>query len=114
VLFKKMNHKSTFDNKKYSTNFIGGIYAGVLNVAESNSQNNKTNVVNQFNKLDLGIVLGIEQDRYLTKELVITPGVRINQGILNSSSLSEGFVNSSRNFSVEFNVGIKYIFLKKG
>lgn len=113
VLAKKMNNKSTFDNKKYSTNYIGGVYIGSLRMAENKSGGNNENIKNQFKNIDFGVVIGIEQDRYLTKELVLTPGVRIKQGFLNTSSSSNEMMNSSRNFSVEFNVGLKYIFLKK-
>lgn len=113
ILAKKMNNKSTFDNKKYSTNYIGGLYVGFLNAAESNVDGSVSAIKNQFSNLDLGIVLGIEQDRYITKELVVTPGVRFNQSLINTATQSNELMNSSRNFSVEFNVGLKYIFLKK-
>jgi len=110
LLAKKMNNKSTFDNKKYSTNLIGGIYGGYLTSAEILSNNTSFDAKNEFKSLDLGIVLGIEQDRYLTKELVITPGIRYQQGLINVSN--SGF-DSAHTFTFEFNVGIKYIFLKK-
>jgi hypothetical protein len=113
ILAKKMNNKSTFDNKKYSTNYIGGLYAGFLNGAESNVDESTVSIKNQFSNIDIGIVLGIEQDRYITKEFVITPGVRFNQSLINTATQSNEMMNSSRNFSVEFNVGLKYIFLKK-
>lgn len=112
LLTKKMNNKSTFDNKKYSTNFIGGIYGGYLTSAEILSNNTSFDAKNEFKTLDLGIVLGIEQDRYLTKELVITPGIRYQQGLINISKVASGF-QSAHTFTFEFNVGIKYIFLKK-
>lgn len=113
LLAKKMNNKSTFDNKKYSTNYIGGLYAGFLTAAENNIDGNIVDMKSQYSNIDLGIVLGIEQDRYITKELVVTPGVRFYQGLLNTSNQSNELMNSSRNFSVEFNIGLKYIFLKK-
>jgi hypothetical protein len=113
ILAKKMNNKSTFDNKVYSTNLITGVYASYLTSAESNVNNNTSSKLNQFNKPDFGIVLGIEQDRYISKSFVITPSVRYNQGIINTSNEESPF-NSSRNFSFEFNLGVKYIFLKKG
>lgn len=114
LLAKKMNNKSTFDNKKYSTNLIGGIYGGYLTSAEilSNNTNTSYDAKNEFKSLDLGIILGIEQDRYLTKELVITPGIRYQQGVINISKIASGF-ESAHTFTLEFNVGIKYIFLKK-
>lgn len=112
LLAKKMNNKSTFDNKKYSTNLIGGIYGGYLTSAEILSNNTSYDAKNEFKSLDLGIVLGIEQDRYLTKELVITPGIRYQQGLINISKVASGF-QSAHTFTFEFNVGIKYIFLKK-
>jgi hypothetical protein len=57
-------------------------------------------------------VLGIEQDRYLTKQIMLTPGIKYRQGLLN---ITEGnnLYQSARTFSIEFNIGIKYIFLKK-
>tara|TARA_R110001592_G_scaffold336614_2_gene622245 strand:- start:1049 stop:2506 length:1458 start_codon:yes stop_codon:yes gene_type:complete len=113
ILAKKMNNKSTFDNKKYSTNYIGGLYAGFLTAAESYVDGKTTTIKDQFTSTDIGIVLGIEQDRYITKELVITPGIRFNQSLLNTSKSLNEIMNTSRNFSVEFNVGLKYIFLKK-
>ena len=112
VLAKKMNNKSTFDNKKYSTNLIGGIYAGYLTSAKISSGNDNYDVSDEFNSLDLGVVLGIEQDRYLTKQIIITPGIRYNQGLLNISNGNNPY-DAARTFSFEFNVGIKYIFLKK-
>ena len=112
LLAKKMNNKSTFDNKKYSTNLIGGIYGGYLTSAEILSNNTSYDAKDEFKSIDLGIVLGIEQDRYLTKELVITPGIRYQQGLINISNASSGF-ESAHTFTFEFNVGIKYIFLKK-
>lgn len=112
LLAKKMNNKSTFDNKKYSTNLIGGIYGGYLTSAEILSNNSSFNTKNEFKSADLGIILGIEQDRYLTKELIITPGIRYQQGLLNISNTSSGF-ESAHTFTFEFNIGVKYIFLKK-
>ena len=112
VLAKKMNNKSTFDNKLYSTNFIAGIYASYLRSAVS-TVNNNSQKLDEYNKPDLGLVLGVEQDRYLSKTFVITPSIRYNQGILNVANENSPF-NSSRNFSFEFNLGVKYIFLKKG
>jgi hypothetical protein len=112
LLAKKMNNKSTFDNKKYSTNLIGGIYGGYLTSAEILSKNTSYDAKNKFKSIDLGIVLGIEQDRYLTKELVLTPGIRYQQGLINISNVASNF-ESAHTFTLEFNIGIKYIFLKK-
>lgn len=111
LLAKKMNNKSTFDNKVYSTNIIGGVYMGYLRSAVSDVNGVSRNL-DEYNKTDFGIILGIEQDRYITKTLVITPGVRYNQGLTNIANDNSPF-ESSRNFSFEFNLGIKYIFLKK-
>lgn len=112
ILAKKMNNKSTFDNKKYSTNIIGGVYAGYLNSSTSNI-NGSSFDNNTYNNIDFGIVLGLEQDRYITKSFVITPGIRYQQGLINIANESSNF-QSARNFSFELNLGIKYIFLKKG
>ena len=112
ILAKKMNNKSTFDNKVYSTNLIGGVYASYLRSTVSDANGVSKNI-DDFNKTDFGLVLGIEQDRYITKTFVITPGIRYNQGITNNANENSLF-ESSRNFSFEFNLGIKYIFLKKG
>ncbi len=108
LLAKKMNNQSTFDNKKYSTNLIGGVYGGFLSNASRNNQDVKT----EFNSTDIGIILGIEQDRYITKDIVITPGVRYQQGLINIANFNNNY-KSARTFAVEFNIGIKYIFLKK-
>jgi hypothetical protein len=113
ILAKKMNNKSTFDNKIYSTNFIAGVYASYLRSATSDVNNNISQKLDEYNKPDFGLVLGIEQDRYISKTVVITPSVRYNQGIINVTNDNSPF-NSSRNFSFEFNLGVKYIFLKKG
>lgn len=110
LLAKKMNTKSTFDNKVYSTNIIGGVYASFLNTASSKI-NGTNNDLESFNNTDLGIVLGVEQDRYLSKTLIITPGIRYNQGLTNIANEKSNF-SSARNFSLEFNIGLKYIFLK--
>lgn len=110
-MVKKMNTNSTFDNKVYSTNFIGGVYAGFLN-ASSHTLNNKSEKLETFKNHDFGIVLGIEQDRYISKTFVITPGVRYNQGLINIANNNNAF-NNARNFSFEFNLGVKYILLKK-
>ncbi|MBL4669915.1 MAG: hypothetical protein JKY30_11730 [Flavobacteriales bacterium] len=112
LLAKKMNTKSTLDNKVYSTNFIGGIYASYLRNAVSDINGVSRNLA-EYNSSDFGIILGVEQDRYITKTLVITPGIRYNQGISNITNSDSPF-ESSRNFSFEFNLGVKYIFLKKG
>jgi Outer membrane protein beta-barrel domain len=112
VLAKKMANKSTFDNKKYSTNMIAGVYGSFLTSSTSNINGVSSNI-NTYNKTDFGIVLGLEQDRYISKELIITPGIRYNQGIMNIANDKNSY-NSARNFSFEFNLGIKYIFLKKG
>jgi hypothetical protein len=112
LLAKRMHNKSTFDNKKYSTNLLGGFYVGYLSSATSIIDGEST-VNNGYNNMDFGVVLGIEQDRYISKSFVITPGIRYQQGIMNVSNNSNMF-NSSRNFALEFNLGIKYIFLKKG
>ena len=112
LLAKKMNNKSTFDNKVYSTNFIGGVYVSYLRSAIS-TINDITKSLDEYNKTDYGIVLGIEQDRYISKTLVVTPGIRYNQGLSNIVN-SDSYFDSSINFSLEFNLGVKYIFLKKG
>jgi len=62
--------------------------------------------------IDLGLVLGIEQDRYISKTLVITPGIRYYQGIKNSAT-TQNPLSSAYSYSVEFNLGLKYIFLKR-
>lgn len=111
ILAKKMNNKSTFDNKKYSTNLIGGVYTGYLTTSSIISGQTTTN--KSFNNMDFGVILGIEQDRYITKSLIITPGFRYQQGLINIANDASLF-QSARNFSIEFNLGIKYIFLKKG
>lgn len=108
ILAKKMANKSTFDNKKYSSNFIAGIYGSYLTSSNVNGV-----AITDYKKSDFGIVLGFEQDRYLTKSLIITPSIRFNQGLMNISKTNTHY-NSSRNFSLAFNLGIKYIFLKKG
>lgn len=107
---KYMNTKSTFDNKVYSTNFITGIYASWLYSANSSINGNTSNL-KSFNNTDLGIVLGIEQDRYLSKTIIITPGIRYNQGLTNIANSTNEY-ESARNYSLEFNIGLKYIFLK--
>ncbi len=112
ILAKKMNNKSTFDNKVYSTNLIGGVYASYLRTAISDV-GGVSQKLDEYSKTDMGIVLGVEQDRYITKTLVVTPGIRYNQGLTNNVNDSSPF-KSSRNFSFEFNLGVKYIFLKKG
>ena len=112
ILAKKMNNKSTFDNKKYSTNLIGGFYGGYLTSAVLVSNNNSSNVKENFKSIDFGIIVGIEQDRYLTKDLVVSPGIRLQQGLINISSNSTNYSNN-HTLGLEFNVGIKYIFLKK-
>jgi hypothetical protein len=89
------------------------LYAGFLTAAEVNVDGKASVVKDQFTNTDFGIVLGVEQDRYITKEFVITPGIRFNQSLLNTSKPSSEMLTTSRNFSVEFNVGLKYIFLKK-
>lgn len=109
-LAKHMNTKSTFDNKVYSTNFIAGVYASWLYSANSTINGNTSNL-KSFNNTDLGIVLGIEQDRYLSKTIIITPGIRYNQGLTNIANTSNEY-ESARNYSLEFNIGLKYIFLK--
>ena len=111
VLAKKMNTKSTFDNKVYSTNLIAGMYLGYLRSSYS-EVDGASRKLDEYNNTDFGLVLGIEQDRYLSKSWVITPGVRYNQGLMNIANDNSSF-DSSRNFSLEFNLGIKYIFLKK-
>lgn len=110
LLAKKMSTKSTFDNKVYSTNLIAGVYASWLYSANSNI-NGVVTANKNYNNTDLGIVLGIEQDRYLSKTLVLTPGIRYNQGLTNIANNSNSF-KSARNYSLEFNIGLKYIFLK--
>ncbi|MGB0882378.1 MAG: hypothetical protein ACPGSO_05455, partial [Vicingaceae bacterium] len=110
LIAKKTNNRSTFDNRLYSTNFFGGAY-----ISKLSSENTIINEIelntNQFNSIDYGIILGIEQDRYITNNIVITPGVRYNQGVANITNENSAF-SSARNFSIEFNVGVKYIFSK--
>jgi len=110
LLAKKMNGRSTFDNRLYSTNFFGGVYASFLRTATSDI-NGTAKKLDGFNKTDYGIVLGIEQDRYITKTLIVTPGIRYNQGLANIVNENSSF-ESARNFSIEFNIGVKYIFTK--
>ncbi len=111
LLAKKMNTKSTFDNKVYSTNFIGGVYASYLTSSSTNINGVKQKL-DTYQSSDFGFVLGIEQDRYISKTFIITPSVRYNQGLVNVANKNNAF-NSARNFSLEFNLGIKYILLKK-
>ena len=112
ILAKRMNNKSTFDNKVYSTNLIGGFYVSYLRSAVTDI-NGATQNLDNYNNSDFGLVLGIEQDRYITKTLIITPSVRYNQGLVNTANENNSF-ESARNCSFEFNLGVKYIFLKKG
>lgn len=112
LLAKKMNSRSTFDNRIYSTNFFGGGYVSYLRTSTSDVNGTVKNL-DEFNKTDFGIVLGIEQDRYITKTLVITPGIRYNQGLTNIVNENSAF-ESARNFSFEFSLGVKYIFNKQG
>lgn len=112
LLAKKMNNKSTFDNKVYSTNLLGGIYGSYLRSAISDINGVSTSL-DEYNKTDFGLVLGIEQDRYITKTLVITPGLRYYQGLTNNINENSNY-EASRNFAFELNLGVKYIFLKKG
>lgn len=111
LLAKRMYNKSTFDDKKYSTNFIGGVYIGFLRNAIS-STNGQQVSIDQYNNIDAGIVLGIEQDRYITKEFVITPGVRYYQGAKNIAAQNSSFQYAYNSF-LEFNLTLKYIFLKR-
>ena len=111
ILVKRMYNKSTFDDKKYSTNIIGGLYLGYLSSATS-VINGVTYKNEAYTNLDYGIVLGLEQDRYLTKELIITPGIRYYQGTKNIANVENHF-SFAYNSTLEFNLGIKYIFLKK-
>lgn len=111
ILAKRMYNKSTFDDKKYSTNIIGGLYLGYLSSATS-VINGVTSKNEAYTHLDYGIVLGLEQDRYLTKELIITPGIRYYQGAKNIAN-TENHFSFAYNSTLEFNLGIKYIFLKK-
>lgn len=103
ILAKKMNNKSTFDNKIYSSNLIGGIYGSYLYGNNSSLD---------FRKYDAGLVLGYEQDRYINKALILTPGVKLNQGLINIAGNST--YKFAYNYSLEFSLGIKFIFLKKG
>lgn len=112
LLAKKMNGRSTFDNRIYSTNFFGGGFVSYLRASTSDI-NGITKNLDKFNKTDFGIVFGIEQDRYITKTLLITPGVRYNQSLANIVNENSPF-ESARNFSFEFNLSIKYIFNKQG
>ncbi len=111
LLAKRMYNKSTFDDKKYSTNFIGGLYLGYLSSATS-VIDGKTYKNQTYTNLDYGVVLGLEQDRYLTKELIITPGIRYYQGAKNIANADSHF-SYAYNSTLEFNLGIKYIFLKR-
>lgn len=111
LLAKRMYNKSTFDDKKYSTNFIGGLYLGYLSSATS-VIDGKTYKNQTYTNLDYGVVLGLEQDRYLTKELIITPGIRYYQGAKNIANADSQF-SFAYNSTLEFNLGIKYIFLKR-
>ena len=111
LLIKKMANKSTFDNKKYSTNLIGGVYGAYLTSSESKI-NGSTHDIYGYKKADFGVVVGFEQDRYVTKEFIITPGVRYNQGLFNIANDKSNY-NSAINLSLEFNLSVKYIFLKK-
>ncbi len=110
IIAKKTNNRSTFDSRLYSTNFFGGAY--ISNLRTEKTIINGTDINNnQFNNIDYGLILGIEQDRYITNNIVITPGIRYNQGVANIANKNSAF-SSARNFSVEFNVGVKYIFAK--
>lgn len=89
---------------------MGGIYVGFLRHAVVANGSQAT--VEQYNNLDAGIVLGIEQDRYITKELVITPGIRYYQGAKNITTEKSPF-QYAYNSALEFNIALKYIFLKR-
>lgn len=111
LVAKRTYNKSTFDSKTYSTNIIGGVYVGVLNSSKTKINSTILNTSN-YENIDLGLVLGIEQDRYISKTLVITPGIRYYQGIKNSAT-TQNPLSSAYSYSVEFNLGLKYIFLKR-
>ncbi|PKP47151.1 MAG: hypothetical protein CVT95_06025 [Bacteroidetes bacterium HGW-Bacteroidetes-12] len=111
LLAKRTYNKSTFDSKTYSTNIIAGAYVGVLNSSKTKINSSTLNSSN-YENIDLGLVLGIEQDRYISKTLVITPGIRYYQGVKNSAT-TQNPLSSAYSYSVEFNLGLKYIFLKR-
>lgn len=111
ILAKRMYNKSTFDSKTYSTNILGGIYVSYLN-ASTSKINNQLIKNEGYSNIDMGLVLGIEQDRYITKTLVLTPGIRYHQGLKNVATTENAFA-AAYNYTIEFNLGVKYIFLKK-
>jgi len=107
----KYNMKELKGSPYASANFIFGCYAGLLKNAKQKYGNATENVTVGYKNYDIGITLGYEYAIDLFSNMQITPGLRLNQGILNIYNGDENmpaYFNKTYSTAFNFNIGLNY------
>ncbi len=94
---------------KLSSSF--GFYVAGLNYASESIMGEKTNITNNYRNWDFGIILGQNVDFAVTKNLTLSPGVRLTWGMPNIQKQMPDqpeFMSKTFNRSFEFRVAFVY------
>jgi hypothetical protein len=111
VLFKKrVTAQSGLLNTAYSINYVAGLQYGRLNWVSVDPDVNLINEDN-FNKQELGVILGLEYDLYFSRSYALTFGARaaVNNDINAFPFFMSDEYAESANFSLGAQVKLSYL-----
>ena len=109
VLLKYNRSKAIYGLPISGHGVIGGLYAGMLNKATENIGGKNFDKSSAYEKVNYGIILGYEYNRYVLPNLVLSSGLRLNYGFPNidTNLFSRTFTGSlDLNIAVRYRVGL--------
>ena len=95
----------------FSPNIVGGVYASKLKLADLTIGDEKSSVSREYTPWDFGVLLGIESEFSLNRNLVVVPGLRTSYGLQNvfeGTSQSPSYFNKTKTATIGFSIAIKY------
>ncbi len=108
----KYNFYRFYNNSQLRANIVLGGYGGLLKYGQLKVKNTKQDVENQYNKYDVGFVIGYELDIRFFERIALIPGVRYKQGLVNIYR-GDGVIPASFNktyaATFDFYLGVNYI-----
>ncbi len=108
----KYNFYRFYNNSQLRANIVLGGYGGLLRYGQLKVKDTKQDVENQYNKYDLGFVIGYEFDIRFFERVALIPGVRYKQGLVNIYR-GDGVIPASFNktyaATIDFYLGVNYI-----
>ncbi len=108
----KYNFYRFFNSSQLRANLVLGGYGGLLKYGQLKVKDTKRNVENQYNKYDVGFIIGYEFDIRFFNRIALIPGVRYKQGLINLYR-GDGVIPASFNktyaTTIDFYLGINYI-----